>query len=184
MRVTPKDIVLLALKNNRTINAAHLDRETQKFDLKVAEDKFNPDLTIETGPEYSAERDDLSRSSVVGVSITPTVTLKIPTGGQFQYSWANSINEEMVSSSSAPTTFDTSMSLSITQPLLKGGGVDVNTASINIAQIEEEINKSILKETLIDTITSAILSYRTLLQAHRQIEINELSLQRAKDLLN
>lgn len=196
MRVTPRDIVLLTLKNNRTINNAYLDRKYQKYTLKVAEDKFIPNLDIIVGPEYSETRSVTSRKKVVrGGSITPTFTLKIPTGAQFTYRWQNTLEvtnffgqdtknyRTLSRDRNSLTDWDMTMTASITQPLLKGGGIKSNTASVKIAQLQEEINKLELKSIIIDTITSSILSYRSLLQAHRQVEIDQRSLERAKELL-
>jgi outer membrane protein TolC len=40
------DCIALTLRENRTIKNAYLDRVVQKYDLRIAEDKFVPTLTL------------------------------------------------------------------------------------------------------------------------------------------
>jgi outer membrane protein TolC len=40
------DCIALTLRENRTIKNAYLDRVVQKYDLRMAEDKFIPTLTL------------------------------------------------------------------------------------------------------------------------------------------
>ncbi|MCK4823212.1 TolC family protein, partial [bacterium] len=70
------------------------------------------------------------------------------------------------------------------QPLLKKAGIEVNTVDLKIARINEKINTLSLKETISDTITSAISAYYSFVQAQKQLEITTNSVQRAKDLLD
>ena len=48
------DAVFLGLRGNRTIQSAYLDRIAQKYDLRVAEDYFNPKLVL--GGRYVASK--------------------------------------------------------------------------------------------------------------------------------
>jgi len=65
----------------------------------------------------------------------------------------------------------------------KGGGIEVTTASVRTARISEKINVLSLQATIMDTVTSVIISYRGLLQAIRQLDINRQSLERSKELV-
>ena len=52
-----RDCIAITLQQNRTIKNAYLDRVVQKYDLRVAEDKFSPKLYLtpaeaaQTNPE-------------------------------------------------------------------------------------------------------------------------------------
>ena len=46
--------MFLGLRGNRTIQSAYLDRIAQKYDLRVAEDYFNPKLVL--GGRYVASK--------------------------------------------------------------------------------------------------------------------------------
>lgn len=125
----------------------------------------------------------------MGGSITPTVTLRTPLGTQFQYAWQNTLEVSkfdglgVARDVNSLTNWTMSTEFSITQPLLKEAGIKVNTASVKIAQKLNQINILALRLTLIDSITSSILSFRNLLKANYQIGIDEFSLQRAKELV-
>ena len=71
----------------------------------------------------------------------------------------------------------------LTQPLLKGGGIDVNAASVTTARISEQSNILSLKSTLMSTLSSVVTSYRSYIQAIRALEISRQSLERSKDLV-
>lgn len=45
------------------------------------------------------------------------------------------------------------LELNFLQPLLRGGGIETNTASIKIANATDQFNILSLKSTLIDTVT-------------------------------
>lgn len=44
--LTLSDAIYLGLRNNRAIRNAYLDRIAQTFDLRVAEDRFTPKLSL------------------------------------------------------------------------------------------------------------------------------------------
>lgn len=46
IEMTLGDAIYLGLRNNRAIRSAYLNRISQKFDLTVSQDRFNPKLTL------------------------------------------------------------------------------------------------------------------------------------------
>ena len=185
------EAILLALRNNRTIKNAYLDRVAQKFNLKVAEDEFIPNLYVDGVIERSREDSDsisgglktTSTSKTDTREVATTLTEKIPTGAQFSFIWSHSKFNDDASSSGSESQDDTgtgSWEASVTQPLLKGGGIDVNMASLRISRNQEQQNILGLKSTLIDTVTQTIVAYRSFLQANHQVKISKASLKRSK----
>lgn len=169
-----QETILLAIRNNITIRSAYLDRITQKFDLKVAEDIFVPKVTLTPSVQRSSMTTSGVSTLTTNKAIVATVTEALPTGATINLS--SSINF-------STTEKDRRWDISLTQPLLKGAGIDVATAPLKIARINEQNNVLSLKSTLIDTVTSVIYAYRTYLQAVRQLEISKRSLERAKELV-
>lgn len=167
-----QESILLAIRNNITIKSAYLDRITQKFDLKVAEDKFVPKLTLTP----SVKRSSSTTTTTTEKTVIATVTEAIPTGATISLTSSNAFN----TTKTTETKWDSEWDITLAQPLLKGAGFDVATASVRTARINEQINILSLKSTLIDTITSVISAYRTFLQAVKQVEISKKSLERAK----
>ncbi|MCZ0952926.1 MAG: TolC family protein [Rhodospirillaceae bacterium] len=175
------DAIAFAIRNNRRLINARLDRVVQKYALMVAEDKFRPHAFIEPFMELDASGQGVSRVYSAGTGIASRVILRIPTGGQFAFVWTNSVARE--GNGQRQTTYDTSVTLSFVQPLLRGGGVAVNTASVKTARLTEQIQALAFRSVIGDLITSVIQTYRSLIQAQQSLEISERSLQRAKDLL-
>lgn len=159
------DIVVLALQNNRTIKNSYLERIAQRQDLAVAEDKFAPDFTPTLSMSVaSSESSATTTTNEAGLE----AKMKIPTGGELSFGLTgNALTPKII----------------FNQPLLRGGGVDVNRASINTARLTEKSNVLGLKSTLTNTITDAILAYRNLLRAQEQLKIEQLSLKSAQEIL-
>ena len=63
--VTLGDAVYLGLRNNPAIRSAYLQRVAQKFDLRVAEDVFNPKLTLNSYYRSSRGSADNARNTNV-----------------------------------------------------------------------------------------------------------------------
>ena len=57
------DAVVLALRNNQNVKIAHLQRVVDDFDLKVAQDKFNPDVYLNANAIYEKTTYDRGSSS-------------------------------------------------------------------------------------------------------------------------
>ncbi|WP_339134508.1 MAG: TolC family protein [Candidatus Electrothrix sp. GW3-4] len=175
--MTLAEAVTLALRHNRTVESAYLDRLLERFDLKIAQDEFLPDFALfSSAAQERTTGEALHRTEVGGEA-----RLKVPTGGEFSLTWTQPVH-----TSQDDQWFDglgNDVILSFSQPLLKGGGIQVNRASQVLAEYEERTNLLRLQETLIDTITQVVSAYRSFLLAQRGLEINRLSLERSKDLL-
>ncbi|MEI6208599.1 MAG: TolC family protein [Desulfuromonadales bacterium] len=74
--------------------------------------------------------------------------------------------------------------VSLTQPLLKGAGFDVNTASVTAARLSEQNNILSLKSTITDTLTSVVTAYRSYIQTIKALDISRQSLERSKELID
>ena len=199
LEMTLAEAISLALRTNRSVQMAYLDRTVQKFDLKVAEDKFWPNLNL----DGSVSRTDTDYDTAQGPDGTETdirtdelsgsfsVTETVPTGGAFQFIWNPALNDYRSDGfqSGGDITrqrsdgYASSWNVGFTQPLLRGGGIDVNTASVTQARLNEEANILFLKATLINTVTSVINAYRAYIQARDQVEIGKASLERARKLV-
>ncbi len=59
--MTLSDCVFLAVRNNRSIKSAYLDRVVQKFNLQVAADAFIPNLTVTPSVQHSSTGDGDNR---------------------------------------------------------------------------------------------------------------------------
>ncbi|MBT6325055.1 MAG: TolC family protein, partial [Bdellovibrionales bacterium] len=177
-----EESVALALRHNRTIKSAYLNRISEKYTLQVAEDEFNLDYSIT--PQYGLSSTgrsavDVPRVNTHSYGSSFSLSKRAKTGASLSFAWANSITD----AEEAKPSLTTSWTLSATQPLLRGAGIDVNTVNLRTARITNENNILSLQSTLISTITSIITTYRTYLQTYRKRNIAKQALNRTKKQL-
>ena len=172
-----KEGILLALKNNRRLVNARLDREVQQFSLRVSENRFLPHFTV--GPYLERSHTDPG-SDVTRGGVSTAVTLLIPSGGELGVRWSGGGSGGDVPSSER---YSNELRFTFRQPLLRGAGIGVNRAPVDIARLTEEINVLALKQTIIDVVSSVIGRYLAHMLAERRVDIRVESLQRARDLL-
>ena len=178
-RLTLADCVILALKNNIDLKNTFLNRITQRFGVKVAENKFRPQGNIALTTQRNSTYPNIDPGRTTGSTQTAntSVILNVPTGGNFALAWNNPATKSDVSEA---YVYNPSWTLQYTQPLLKNAGEEVATADLVIARITEEGNILDLKDTIITTIVNVSTQYRSYVQALRQLEIDKESLETTK----
>lgn len=169
------DAVFLGLRGNRTIRSAYLDRIAQKYDLRVAEDYFNPKLLLVGRYIATRSQDDDSREG----NIAPMSRMITPIGTQLNLGWNTRINR----SDRYGGQRNDGVTFTVIQPLLRGAGRDVATAPTRLARLIEQNNRLTLQATVSDTVTRIILAYRELLRTQEQLGIANESLARSRQLL-
>ncbi len=167
LNLTLDEAIQLVLERNRGLLNQHLNRETQRFSLEVAEDRYRPQFTISSSSRH--DRNDETADVRFGAD------LRVPTGGTFGVGASESISGDD-DSEQVPT-------LSFSQPLLKGAGADIDQAQLKQARLSEKSNILGFRRTVSELVVSTISAYRALSQAFRQVEISEASVQRAKQQL-
>ncbi|MCO4315193.1 TolC family protein [Pectobacterium versatile] len=173
--LTLSDAIYLGLRDNRAIRSAYLDRIAQKFDLRVAEDRFTPKLSL-TG-SYLSNRNQSDRYRQG--NLTPTSTLLTPYGTRFSLGWTYRHTQ----ADSVGLSRNDGANITVIQPLLRGAGKEVTTAPVHIAQLTEQLNRLTLKSTVSQTITQIISAYRELLRSQEQLQIARDALARARQLV-
>ncbi|MGE5547283.1 MAG: TolC family protein [Solirubrobacterales bacterium] len=176
IELTLPEAVALGLRDNRTIRAAQIDRILQKFELRVAEDRFTPKLTVSAS--YLSRRDQGEPGS--SGNLTPVATLTTPVGTQIALSWANTTDKV----GGAQRASASNLNLAVIQPLLRNGGLDANMAPVRIAQLDEKVNRLALKATVARTVTEIVQAYRAFVHAQEQLRISRESLARSRELLS
>ncbi|AYA40847.1 TolC family protein [Xenorhabdus nematophila] len=168
------DAISLGLRNNYAIRSVYLDRIAQKFDLRVAEDRFTPKLQLSGRYIAGKNQEAMFRKT----SLSPNGTLLTPLGTRFTLSWAHENNK-----SGKNHFHNDGASITVIQPLLRGAGNDVNNAPILLAKLREQTNRLNLKATVSDSVTQIILAYHALLRTQEQQALSVASLQRMQKLV-
>ena len=173
--VTLGDAVYLGLRNNPAIRSAYLQRVAQKFDLRVAEDTFNPTLTLNSYYRSTRGTADNTRNA----NVAPATSLLGEYGTRLSMGWTQQLN----TADRAGRYRSDGLDLAIIQPLMRGAGWDATTAPLRLSRLAEQANRLNLKATVAQTISQIIATYRELLRAQEQLSIVQDALKRSGTLL-
>ncbi|NDV22302.1 TolC family protein [Desulfovibrio sp. JC022] len=197
------EVVRLTIRNNSNVATNYLQRVTEKFDLEKAEAKFEPVINIDGSFNAEAFQRNMRISdngtqtpaSKWNAGAKASITQKIPTGGELSFVWDNNYSENSAgtleydgdSSVSRTQTYTRESSskwrIELTQPLLKGAGMDYNMASIRLARITDKLNILTLRDNLSTLISNGLNYYFTFKQAKENLEIQKQALERSERLL-
>ena len=162
--VTLDEVIRTALKNNRRLIDARLERKLQQLSLEQAEDRYRPKGSV--GGSSRVRRDARHDTGVSAQS-----TLRVRTGGRFTLRWTQPVE----GGADASGTY----SLGFSQPLLRGGW-SVETVPLRVARLNEESHVLSFRDTIAGVVVSLIRAWRSLTRAYRSLEISEAALGRAR----
>ncbi|WP_028574952.1 TolC family protein [Desulfonatronovibrio hydrogenovorans] len=194
MELSLTDAVFMALRHNRSLESAYLDRVLARFNLRRDLTKFHPDLEIDLGAETDIteesttyQGDDRPDSRVTtrstGTYATTRISQNIPTGAELSFVWDNRARTTRTSTRDASARrqpMDTGWGVEFSQPLLKDGGWAYSTASVTKARLNEENAVRSMRDAVIDTVTLVIKNYRDLLRAYQDLKVQQESLHQAR----
>ncbi len=165
--MTLHDAILLALRNNPQIQSARLQRVVDKFSLEVARNEFWPHYGISGVASYV-------KGSKPGYGASPELSLKTAIGTQIVVSGESDLNAGN----------ENRVTLTVTQPLLRGFGPNVNLAGYRNSLDNEEGNKLTLRDRFQSTITEVITAYYQVVQDYNRLDVDRSSLKESEQTLH
>lgn len=172
--LTLLDAVRIGLARNVDVKKGLLDRATQRLDLSLAERVFEPEFYISGRYQYEAQSEQDTRG--LGVELRK----KLRTNGELTLQWdVNNILDRQAGSDYNQST----MGVSLTQPLLRDAGITVGTASVVTARYTEQSNLLSFKSLLMGRITAIQEAYWNLLLAMENRISAARSLQASMEVL-
>lgn len=172
IHMTLGDAVFLGLRNNRDIRSAYLQRIAQKFELRVAENAFNPRLVLKADIRHTKGSEDRAHKT----TLSPTTNLLSEYGTRLSLGWTRQMNNAEHTGRLRSDGLD----LTVIQPLWRGAGRDVTMAPLRLARVSEQANRLNLKASVSRTLHDIITTYRELLRAQEQLAIVQEALKRAR----
>ena len=187
LRIGLVDCIAYALKNNSAIMIERIEPKLSQDDVKIARSAFEPALNV----NYTLA--DSTRESAFTIypdiargrsgNLTVGVAGKLVTGTEYNIEFLG----ERYKGNSTPQRmspfYTAGPRITITQPLFRDFGIAVNRADIMIAQNDFLISNEKFKKVVIDIITRTKASYFGYSFFLKNYDIAQLSLQRAKKLL-
>ena len=184
--LTLKETIESVLKNNISISVQSYNAKINEQTIFEKEADFDPTVDFEftVGEETRQRASTLadSKNRNLDYDWDFSVTQKFITGGDYELSMDNNKNQTSSSFSSLNPTYSSDLALTVTQPLLKDFGIELNKREIVIAKNDQKISNHEFTEKVIDTLTEAENFYWDLVFSIEDLKVKQTSLQRARDL--
>jgi len=186
--LTLRDCIEIALKNNMDIEVARFDPRISDTALGQAWGSFDPIVYL------SARNNEEDRLSYFGYEVQGTEASRwlatgydqtFTTGTNFSFDFFlrnNTSEESMGGESSSSDSWLADGQFTLTQPLLRNFGRDLNKRSIYIAQNNLDISHEVFRGQVIDVLNNVQAAYWNLKYTIGWLKVQEQSLKRAQDL--
>ena len=176
-RLSLQQAIQSAVQNNIDYRAARLIPAARRTEIVQAEAAF--DATFFTGIEYGRRDTPEAQAGVPGLGdltqhrlgLETGIRKRLTTGGQVELATG------FERTATDPTVFEPDprwtpeITLGLQQPLLRGFGTDVNTASIQLADSAHRQSVEELRQSLIELVDRVEGAYWALVQARQQLLI-------------
>jgi outer membrane protein TolC len=194
LRLSLRDAVVLALKNNLDIAIANYNPKITAEGIIIQKAVFDPvaSLTVDGNRTVTPTSSVLAQGqgttlATQNFDLNASLTQVLPFGASYTLGLTNN-RFDTTSAFAQPLngginpSYTTVFTLSLTQNLLKNFGPDVNTAPIKIARNNQAISVTQLRLQANKVITSVHTAYWNLVFAIENLEVQRRSLRLAKDL--
>lgn len=190
MSLSLEDAIAKTLKNNLGLAIQILSPQQAEYSVALAKEKFLPTVSL------SYQKQNNNSPSVTYIDASGNFIQKtdsftfiqasesVPYGGTFNLSMTGSKTDQNRTGVTINPSFNTTVRLSFTQPLLRNFGYNTSRYNIIVAQQNLSISDYQLKQTLLDTIYSVENGYWNLVYSIENLNVRVLSLKLAQDLLD
>jgi outer membrane protein len=187
-----KEVVELALRNNKDIELSRSIVRSAEANLLVAQGSYDPKLTVnrfffrEVLPVSSStlggdQGSITAKGSTGGVSF---FGLSPKYGGQYEISYSDSQTKTNVIFATIDKQFKTNFTFAYTQPLLRNREIDDPRRQIEIAKKNLSLTDAEFRTSVIETITRVRNSYWDMIYALRNLQIQQDALRAAEEQLS
>lgn len=172
-RMGLREAILLALRYNPNIQNAELDRVIQRYQLRLAHNEFEVQYALgASGVIQKSRFNGIGSDTTHTFLASPEFDLRTKLGTKANLSINNNV--------SGNNNFNPLLNFSLTQPLLRGFGKNVNEAALLDAVDNEWLNKLSLAQAVTDQITQVIMAYRSLILSGNNLQNQRLQLKEAQ----
>jgi len=181
------DLIELVVTGNRDLRDRRLQRLVQRQQLLEAEARFDPRFTPTAGISLSQSFSDLSPFG--GISAGGLLGTETELGDRTAFNQSLGLLGEVTTRQGTEIGLtvdllaDTPVGLRLTQPLLRDAGIAVNEAPVAIARLQASQNSLELQQTLIETVTTTVTQYTSLIQAQETVAIQQQAVSRRRQQL-
>ncbi|MDO9540766.1 MAG: TolC family protein [Kiritimatiellia bacterium] len=189
LRIGMVDCIAWTLQNNSEILIKKIEPKLREDDVKIAKAAFEPsfyanaDLDVNKSP-VPMPMNVYSSSVSKAVDVNAGLSGKLTTGTRYQLDWLSSRNDDDPPIMPVNPVYFAEPLLTITQPIFKGAGFEVNKAEIVIAANYRRISAKGVRATAMQSISRATIAYYNYCYSMEYKSIADSALKRAQDLLS
>jgi len=193
------DAAIRALKNNLDISISRQTKESRLTDIIVEQAKFDP--TISVNGQYNRQVSPLNRPVFGGTgfnlnsietfdqrstSVTVDAQTNLPTGGNIDLNYSparTNVNQSVATGFLFNPAYTGGLALTLSQPLLRNAGIDVNKTFIRIAQNNAAVEEHIFRDRVLTVLATVEQTYWEVVFANENLKVAEAALKAAQELL-
>lgn len=190
--MTVKEAIYIAIRNNPGLKADMLDPLAARETVRQANAAFDPALNSQIDqkkdsvpavtnfssvglPTFSRKQYDLN----LGVT-----KLLSTTNGTLSFNFDNSRIVSNARTWTVNPSYNPSLGMSLSQPLLRNFGLDFATINVRIAQASQAQAQYTFEQQLSDFVLRIATDYWNVVRAFENLQVNEGALKLAEDTLN
>ena len=180
------DAIIRALSNNVSIKVESFNSKVKKETIMERLSEFDATLGLElsTGrktQQLASAFSSPNRMENDNDNWDLSLSQKLVTGANYQFDFTNNRNKTNSATAGLNPSYSSEFQLSLTQPLLKNFGIDLNKRNIHIAKNEVDISDHEFKTKVIETVSEVENTYWDFVFTLGDLEVKQKSLERAKD---
>ena len=182
-----KDAIIRTLSNNVSIAVESFNSKVKKETVTESLSEFDATLGLElsTGrktQQLASAFSSPNRMANDNDNWDLSLSQKLVTGANYQFDFTNNRNKTNSKTAGLNPSYSSEFQMSLTQPLLKNFGVDLNKRNIHIANNDVDISDYEFKAKAIDVVSDVENTYWDFVFTLGDLEVKQKSLERAKDL--
>lgn len=193
------DAAVRALQSNLDISISRQTKESRIFDITVEQAKFDP--TFSVNGQYNRQVSPLNRPVFGGTggnltdiqtfdqrnsSVTVDATQNLITGGNVDLNYSparTNVNQNLATGFLFNPAYTGGLALTLTQPLLRNAGVDINKTFIKVAQNNADVEQHVFRDRVLTVLATVEQTYWELVFANENMKVAQAALKAAEELL-
>lgn len=197
--VSLADAAVRALQHNLDISISRHTKESRLSDIIVEQSKFDPNVSINT--QYARTVNPLNRPVFGGTvgslnqittfdqrnySVTFDASTNLITGGNVDVNYSparTNVNANVARGFLFNPAWTGGLAFTLTQPLLRNAGIEVNKTFIKVAQNNAFVEQHIFRDRVMTIIATVEQTYWELVFANENLKVAQAALKAAEELL-
>lgn len=193
------DAAIRALKSNLDITISRQTKESRLSDIVVEQAKFDPTLSVNgqylrtvnplNRPVFGGTGNTLTEITIFdqrNSSVTVDAQTNLVTGGNLDLNYSpayTNVNPSVAQGFLFNPAWTGGLAMTLTQPLLRNAGLDVNKTFIRIAQNNAAVEEHVFRDRVLTVLATVEQTYWELVFANENLKVAEAALKAAQNLL-